>query len=44
MFPFSAWIPNGAHPLGIPGSEKPSESGLNDASKASTFELWKSAA
>src|SRR5262249_17648134 len=42
MFPFSAWMPNGAQPFGILGSWNPSESGLNDESNASTRALWKS--
>ena len=36
-------MPNGAQPFGMPGSLKPSDSGLNEASNASTFALWKSA-
>src|SRR5581483_155340 len=42
-FPFSAWMPNGAQPCGMPASLNPSDNGLNDASNASTRALWKSA-
>src|SRR5579864_4208431 len=44
MFPFSAWIPNGAQPAGIFGSWKGNGSGLNEASNESTLALWKSVA
>src|SRR5580704_18603873 len=44
MFPFSAWIPNGAQPFGIFGSLKASGTGAKEALKVSTLALWKSVA
>ena len=46
MFPFSAWIPNGAQPAGTCESLNApvSATGLNDESKTSTRALWKSVA
>ena len=47
MFPFSAWIPNGAYPFAIAVSLNAfagSVTGFHCASKTSTRPLWKSVA